>query len=104
MESLVFPLPETLCVLLWFSTSDLSKPLGKHHSPFSPHVEISTVSTWFSTEKALILLEKTQKCGKLSVGIPNVDNFSTYGSNVENDAVFVENLWIVYEKTLSICG
>ena len=104
MESLVFPLPERVCEASRFSTFTPERPLWKPCGPHSPYVEIPTVSTWFSTEKVPILLEKTRKCGKLSVGIPGVDNFSTYGTNVENDVVFVENLWIVYEKLLSICG
>ncbi|MDD5898219.1 MAG: hypothetical protein PUE14_07005 [Clostridia bacterium] len=52
---------------------------------------ISTVSTWFSTEKALILLAKTHQCGKLDVEIPLHNEFSTYGTSVENHGLFVEN-------------
>ena len=52
---------------------------------------ISTVSTWFSTEKALILLVKTHLCGKLDVEIPLHNKFSTYGSDVEKRCLFVEN-------------
>jgi len=52
---------------------------------------ISTLSTWFSTEKALILLEKTQLCGKLTVEYALHNQFSTCGSIVENHGLFVEN-------------
>ena len=53
--------------------------------------EISTVSTWFSTEKALILLVKTRLCGKLDVEILMHTEFSTCGSVVEKLYLFVEN-------------
>jgi len=62
------------------------------------------LSTWFSTEKSAILLEKTRICGKLSVGIRHVDSFSTYGANVEKGSFYVENLWEVCEISLSTCG
>jgi len=52
---------------------------------------ISTISTWFSTEKALILLVKTHLCGKPDVEIHLHNEFSTYGSIVEKRGVFVEN-------------
>jgi len=44
-------------------------------------------------------LKKVEKRGKLSVGICDVDKFSTYGANVEKPYENVENLRIVYEKT-----
>ena len=52
---------------------------------------ISTVSTWFSTEKALYLLKKRRLCGKLHVGYLLHNQFSTCEAFVENGAVFVEN-------------
>jgi hypothetical protein len=53
--------------------------------------EISMVSTYFSTEKALILLVKTHLCGKLDVEILMHTEFSTCGSVVEKLPLYVEN-------------
>ena len=55
-----------------------------------------TQSTYFSTEKALILLVKTHLCGKLDVEILMHTEFSTYGRIVDKWGIFVEN----YRKTL----
>lgn len=64
----------------------------------------STLSTWFSTFKCTFLREFGRDCGKLPVGFRGVDNFSTCEANVEKPLVFVENLWEVYEFSLSTCG
>lgn len=83
----------------------VEKHVGFPHGRMVVHMWIfSTLSTWFSTKKSAILLEKARICGKLFVAIRHVDKFSTYGANVEKGMAFVENLWEVCEIPLSTCG
>lgn len=69
----------------------VEKPVRIYAFIHDDSMEISTLSTWFSTEKGLILLKKTKLCGKLDVDIRMHNAFSTYGAVVENQGLFVEN-------------
>lgn len=76
---------------------------GKAHPGLNPSIlyamlhafslKFPTLSTWFSTQKALFLHEKDFACGKLPRCIPLHINFSTYGPIVDFQAPFKEKLW-----------
>ena len=78
-------------IILTACSFRVQKPLIAYAFMQVSFVWISTVSTWFSTEKALVLLVKTNLCGKLDVEILMHTEFSTYGTTVENRGLFVEN-------------
>ena len=69
----------------------VKKPAKFYAAMQNGNFGISTVSTYFSTGKALILLVKTHLCGKLDVEILMHTDFSTYGTVVEKPPVYVEN-------------
>jgi len=80
-----------LWIILTACSFRVQKPLIVYAFMQVSFVWISTVSTWFSTEKALISLVKLRLCGKLTVEFFMHNEFSTYGTIVENSGLFVEN-------------
>uniref|UniRef100_UPI0040259B85 hypothetical protein n=1 Tax=Gemmiger formicilis TaxID=745368 RepID=UPI0040259B85 len=70
-----------------------AKPLGSLCNAACVFLKFPTLSTWFSTQKALFLHEKGFVCGKLPRCILLHINFSTYGSTVDFQAPFKEKLW-----------